>query len=124
MAGTSTTPRLDQLLGRLVLLAGDVRDLLASANLDGAAPAQDEFDIAFAQLQRLVETGHTFEPRHEHLLAQLRDVHHENERLTRQVRDAIRRDIRSVDTTARVNLAYAPLGTTVDATIRRIDGAA
>ena len=42
--------RVDFLLRRLVLLAGDTRDLLASGDWEAALPVQEEFDEAFASL--------------------------------------------------------------------------
>lgn len=118
------TPRLDRLLGRLVLLAGDVRDLLSTGNVDAAVPVQEEFDEAFAQLQRLVETGHAFDRRHEAVLSQLRDVHRENERLTRALRDAAGEQLGTVTRVKRVSSAYAPLGSNHLPSPRFIDGAA
>ena len=121
---TSATPRLDFLLRRLVLLAGEVRDLLAQGDWEGALPMQEEFDESFASLQRLAETGHHFGPEHVNDLAQLRHVHAENERLARDLHRSAGSEIDRVAKVRRINAAYSPLGSNHRPSPRYVDGSA
>lgn len=116
--------RLDFLLRRLVLNAGDVRDLLASGDWEKALPLQEEYDEAFASLQRLVETGHTFGPEHANELAQLRHVHAENERLTADLHRSAGHERTNVSNVRRINTAYSPLGSNHRPSPRYVDGSA
>ena len=118
------TPRLDFLLRRLVLLAGEVRDLLAAGDWEGALPFQDEFNEGFAQLQRLIETGHSFEPQHMNDLARLRHVHTENEQLASELHRSAGAKIEQLGTVRRISAAYAPLGGSHRQHARYIDGSA
>jgi len=124
MNEAALTPRLDLLLRRLILLAGEVHDVLATGDWEAAVPAQDEFDGAFAQLQRLVETGHAFGPQHANELARLRHVHAENERLAASLHASAKGKVEALDTARRVNTAYAPLGDRPATAARYIDGSA
>jgi hypothetical protein len=121
---SSVTPRLDFLLRRLVLLAGEVRDLLATGDWEAALPQQDEFDEAFASLQRLVETGHAFGPEHANDLAQLRHVHGENQRLAAELHREAGVELGHVSNVRRINAAYSPMGPTHNRSPRYIDGSA
>jgi hypothetical protein len=118
------TPRLDMLLSRLVLLGGDVHDLLATGDWEGAQLHQASYDEAFAQLQRLIETGHVFEPRHEQVLGQLRSVHQANEQLMRDLAQHAQSQLSTVKAAQHVRQAYSPLGARHRPSPRYIDGAA
>jgi hypothetical protein len=120
----SPSPRLDFLLRRLVLLAGEVRDSLATGDWEAALPMQEEFDESFATQQRLVDTGHQFGPEHANDLAQLRHVHAENERLTLELHRAAGVELGNVSNVRRINAAYSPLGATHNRAPRYIDGSA
>ncbi|MCW2925766.1 MAG: hypothetical protein JWM98_3170 [Thermoleophilia bacterium] len=118
------TPRIDFLLRRLVQQAGELRDQLATGDWEAAAPIREEFDEGFAMLQRLVETGHAFEPRHANDLAQLRHVHAENEAIVRELRRTAGVEIGTVSNVRRINSAYAPMGPTHRSALRIVDGSA
>jgi hypothetical protein len=120
----STVQRLDFLLRRLVLLAGEVRDLLATGDWEGALPLQEEFDEAFASLQRLVDTGHAFGHEHANDLAQLHHVHAENERLAAELHRNAGVQVGSVSNVRRINAAYSPLGGNHRPSPRYVDGSA
>lgn len=119
-----TPPRLDFLLRRLVLLAGDVRDLLATGDWEGALPLQEQFDEAFATLHRLVETGHAFGPEHTNELTQLQHVHAENQRLAAELMRSAGATLDQVSNVRRINQAYSPLGANHRPSPRYIDGSA
>ena len=120
----SATPRLDFLLRRLVLLAGEVRDQLATGDWEAALPLQEEFDEAFASLQRLVETGHAFGPEHTNDLTQLRHVHAENQRLATELQRSAGHQMDTVSNVRRINAAYSPLGSNHRPSPRYVDGSA
>lgn len=120
----SHTPRLDFLLRRLILLAGEVRDELATGDWEAALPLQEAFDEAFASLQRLVETGHAFGPEHANDLARLRHVHAENERLAFELRRTAGVQLEQVSNVRRINAAYSPLGSNYRPSPRYVDGSA
>lgn len=121
---STATPRLDFLLRRLVLLAGEVRDLLATGDWEAALPVQEEFDESFAALQRLTETGHHFAPEHVNDLAQLRHVHAENERLARELHRSAGSEIDRVSKVRHITAAYSPLGSNHRPSPRYVDGSA
>lgn len=121
---SATTPRLDFLLRRLVLLAGEVRDLLATGDWEGALPVQEELDESFATLQRLIETGHVFGRDHANDLAQLRHVHAENERLTVELRGSAGAQLANLSNVRRIGTAYSPLGLNHRPSPRYVDGSA
>lgn len=121
---SDVTPRLDFLLRRLVLLAGEVRDTLATGDWERALPLQEEFDEAFATLHRLVETGHAFGPEHANDLAQLRHVHAENERLAIELQRTAGARLDELSQVRRINAAYSPLGSNHRPSPRYIDGSA
>ena len=121
---SAATPRLDFLQRRLVLLAGEVRDVLATGDWEAALPLQEEFDESFASLQRLVETGHMFGAEHANDLAQLRHVHAENERLAAELHRAAGLELGKVSNVRRINAAYSPLGASHHRAPRYIDGSA
>jgi len=123
MTATEET-RVDFLLRRLVLLAGDVRDLLASGDWEGALPIQDEFDEAFASLHRLAELGRLDTAAHANDLARLQHVHAENERLTRDLHASAGVRLDSVDNVRRISQAYSPLGRNHQPSPRYVDGSA
>jgi hypothetical protein len=119
-----SAPRLDFLLRRLVLLAGEVRDLLATGEWEQALPVQEEFDEAFASLHRLVETGHPFGVEHANDLARLRHVHSENERLAADLHRSAGVEVRSLSNVRRISTAYSPLGMNHRPSPRYVDGSA
>ncbi|MCW2926681.1 MAG: hypothetical protein JWM86_649 [Thermoleophilia bacterium] len=119
-----SAPRLDFLLRRLVLLAGEVRDLLAAGDWESALPAQEEFDEAFGSLQMLIERGAAFTPEHVNDLAQLRHVHAENERLTLDLHRHAGVELGNVTQVRKVGNAYSPLGQNHQPSPRFIDGSA
>lgn len=117
-------PRIDFLLRRLVLLAGDVRDLLASGDWESALPAQEEFDEAFASLQQQVERGLVLGAEHTNDLARLAHVHAENERLAADLHAAAGVEIRSLSNVRRISTAYSPFGMNHRPAPRYVDGSA
>lgn len=121
---SNSTPRLDLLLRRLILLAGEVRDDLARGDWEGAIPAQEEFDESFARLQRLVETGHVFAPDHANDLARLRHVHAENERLAWELHRSAGAELGNLTKVRRINASYSPLGPNHRPSPRYVDGTA
>lgn len=121
---SDATPRLDFLLRRLVLLAGEVRDVLVTGDWEGALPLQEEFDEAFGMLYRLVETGHVFGPEHSNELAQLRHVHSENQRLATDLQRSAGVKVEQVSNVRRINAAYSPLGSNHRPSPRYVDGSA
>lgn len=124
-ARSGGAPRVEFLLRRLVLLAGDVRDLLASGDWEGALPVQDEFAEAFAALQSMVERGvAVLGPQHANDLAQLAHVHAENERLARDLHGEAGAEIASISNVRRMSRAYAPLGGNHRPVPRYVDGSA
>lgn len=117
-------PRIDLLLRRLVLLAGEVHDHLARGDWETALPAQDEFDEAFAQLHTLTRGGAMLEPRHVNELLRLHHVHGDNERLARELHRAAGVELNNLSTLRKVNSAYAPLGANHRPSPRYVDGSA
>jgi hypothetical protein len=120
----SGEPRIDFLLRRLVLHAGDVRDLLAAGDWEGAIPVQDEFDQAFAILQRHVEQGAPLGPEHANDLAQLAHVHGENERLAKELQRGAGIELANLSNVRRIGRAYSPLGMNHQPSPRYVDGSA
>ena len=119
-----TDTRVDFLLRRLVLLAGEVRDQLATGDWEASLPLQEELDEAFASLQRMVETGHPLGPRHANDLAQLSHVHAENERLAVELQRNAGAKLESFTNVRRINAAYSPLGSNHRPSPRYVDGSA
>lgn len=124
MSPREELPRIDFLLRRLVLLAGDVRDLLAAGDWEGALPVQEEFDEAFATLQRSVERGHGPGPEHANDLARLAHVHAENERLATDLHRSAGVELASLSKVHRISRAYSPLGANHMPSPRYVDGSA
>ena len=120
----SDTPRLDFLLKRLTLLAGDVRDHLAAGDWEQAAPLQEQYDESFAALTRLVETGHAFTATHTNELARLRHVHEENLRLTSELLASAGRELSNIRRMRVMGRSYSPLGANHRPSPRYIDGSA
>lgn len=116
--------RVEFLLRRLVLLAGDVRDALATGDWEGAVPAQEEFDEAFAALQRHAERSGGFGQEHAADLMRLAQVHAENERLAAALHRTAGTERRAVDNVHRINRAYSPLGQNHRPSPRYVDGSA
>lgn len=116
--------RVDFLLRRLVLLAGDVRDLLASGDWEGALPVQEEFDEAFATLTLLAERGQLDTALHANDLARLQHVHSENTRLATELHQSAGAQLRETTKVHRIGLAYSPLGANHRPSARYIDGSA
>lgn len=116
--------RVDFLLRRLVLLAGDVRDLLASGDWEGALPVQEEFDEGFAALQQHAERSGGFGPQHAGDLARLAHVHGENQRLAAELHRSAGADLRALGNVHRINRAYSPLGQNHRPSPRYVDGSA
>lgn len=116
--------RIDMLLRRLVLLAGDLRDLLASGDWEGALPVQDEFDEAFATLHLLAERGQLDTALHANDLARLQHVHAENTRLATELHQTAARQLREIGKVHRIGLAYSPLGANHRPSPRYVDGSA
>jgi hypothetical protein len=121
---SSDAPRLDFLLRRLVLLAGDVRDHLAAGDWESAMPAQEEFDEGFATLQRQVELGRGFGPEHANDVARLVHVHAENQRLTAELHSNAGTELSQLSNVRRISTAYSPLGANHRPSPRYIDGSA
>jgi hypothetical protein len=117
-------PRLDFLLRRLVLLAGDVRDLLAAGDWEAALPVQEELDEGFATLQSLVDQGTSFGPEHVNDLNRLAQVHRENERLALELQRSVGAELQSLTTVRRIGKAYSPLGMNHQPSPRYVDGSA
>ena len=108
---SSVTPdvvRMELLVRRLILLAGEVRDQLASAEWEAAAEMQAEYDEAFAMFRHLVDSGAQLQPSLMADVERLAIVHGENEMLTRQLRDTAGAERGKVRTLSRM-AAYAPL---------------
>ncbi len=122
-AGDGAT-RVDFLLRRLVLLAGDVRDLLASGDWEGALPIQDEYDEAFASLHHLAERGQLDTALHANDLARLQHVHGENTRLAAELHQSAGRKQRETTNVHRIGMAYSPLGANHRPSPRYVDGSA
>lgn len=121
----SQPPRVDFLLRRLILLAGDVRDLLATGDWESALPAQDEFDAAFASLQLAVERRQVvFGPEHYNDLARLTHVHQENEHLARELQSLAGSRRSEASNVKKLNRVYSPLGKNHQPSARYIDGSA
>jgi hypothetical protein len=120
----SAEPRLDFLLRRLVLLAGDVHDLLAIGDWESALPAQEEFDEAFATLQQQVDRGLVLGPEHTNDLTRLAHVHADNERLAADLHAAAGVELTSLSNVRRISTAYSPLGMNHRPAPRYIDGSA
>lgn len=121
----SELPRVDFLLRRLILLAGDVRDLLATGDWEGAIPAQEEFSEAFAVLQGIVDrSGGQLGPEHSNDLARLAHVHAENERLARDLHVTAGQGRASTSNVRRISRAYSPLGSNQRQDARYVDGSA
>ncbi|MCB0878095.1 MAG: hypothetical protein KDC46_03855 [Thermoleophilia bacterium] len=118
------TPRLDLLLRRLVLLAGDVRDLLAAGDWEGAIPVQEEFDEAFAVLQRNIDRGSLLGGEHVNELTRLAHVHAENQQLAAQLQRSASEQLQSLTKVRKVGKAYSPLGMNHQPAPRYIDGSA
>lgn len=116
--------RLDQLLQRLVQLAGDAHDELATGDWDGAAPLLEAFDESFATLEALVRAGHAFAPEHRELLGRLGSIHADNTRLAADLRRTASAELEQVGRARQVNSAYSPLGANHRPSPRYVDGAA
>ena len=123
VSGAAPQPRIEFLLRRLILLAGEVRDLLAVGDWEQATLQQEEYDESFATLQRLAETGHDFGPQHTNELVQLRHVHAENLQLARELRVSAGIEIGQVSNVRKLG-AYAPLGANHRPTPQFLDGSA
>ena len=117
-------PRVDLLLRRLVLLAGDVRDLLAAGDWESALPIQEEFDEAFATLQRHIDRGQLLGGEHANDLARLAHVHAENQQLAAELHRSAGAELASLTTVRRISRAYSPLGANHQPSPRYIDGSA
>lgn len=100
--------RMELLVRRLILLAGEVRDQLASAEWETAAEMQSEYDEAFAMFRHLVDSGVSVPPNLAPEIARLAAVHAENEQLTLQLRDSAGTERGNVRTLSRM-AAYAPM---------------
>ena len=114
--------RLDLVLRRLVQLAGDARDLLATGDWEAALPIQEQFDEQFAALQALSST-HPFQPRHAADLGRLQQVHAENLRLARGLSAEARRQLGEVAKVRRIG-EYAPVSPAAAREPRYVDGSA
>ncbi len=124
MSPIDAQPRLELLVRRLVLLAGDVHDLLARGDWEAALPVQDEYSETFATLQTHVEHGAALSGELLESLQRLASIHAENELLAAQLHASAggqRQSISSVRTVAR---AYAPLGSNHRPVPRFVDGSA
>ncbi len=117
-------PRVDLLLRRLVLLAGDVRDLLATGDWESALPVQEEFDEAFATLQRHVDQGSVLGGQHAGELAQLAQVHAENQQLATELHRSVGVELASLTKVRQISRAYSPLGANHQPSPRYVDGSA
>lgn len=106
---SSAAPRMEFLLRRLMLLAGELRDSLAAGDWEQAAPLHDEYDEAFATFRHMVDAGQTISPSLTNDLTRLARVHEENEQLARGLRDQAGTERGKVRTISRIG-AYAPLG--------------
>ena len=116
--------RIGALLQDLVVRAGDARDVLATGDWEGAAPLQDAYDEAFAQLQHAVQGGLKLEQRHAATLRQLRAVNEENRLLVEALRQEAHGRLTMMRGVRRAGTAYAPLGTATSSGSRYVDGAA
>lgn len=116
--------RVDFLIRRLVLLAGDVRDLLAAGDWEGALPVQEEFDESFAALHSISERGQLDTALHANDLARLQHVHGENIRLAAELHATAGQQLREVTKVHRIGRAYSPLGANHRPSPRYIDGSA
>ncbi len=123
-ANDGAVTRVDFLLRRLVLLAGDVRDLLASGDWEGALPVQEEFDEAFATLHHLASRGELDVATHANELTRLQHVHAENTRLAEELHRSAGQQLRDATNVHRINKAYSPLGANHRPSPRYIDGSA
>jgi len=120
---SAAQPRLDFLLRRLILLAGDVRDTLATGDWEAARVTQDEYDVAFAAMHSLVDAGTTFQPELRNDLARLRAVHDENQLFIAELRASAGRERGQVSNVRKLS-AYAPLGTNHQHAPQFLDGSA
>jgi len=111
----------DLLLRRVMTLAGELRDHLATGEWELVAELQERFDEEFAALHALVERGHAFQPRHANDLAQLVHVHAENERLARELQASAGLQLCRVSNIRKIG-GYAPLGASHRPSSRFIDG--
>jgi hypothetical protein len=100
--------RMELLVRRLILLAGEVRDQLAAAEWECASEMQAEYDEAFAMFRHLVDGGAALAPALMRDVQRLAEVHAENEQLTIQLRDTAGTERGKVRTLSRM-AAYAPL---------------
>ena len=124
MMSGSGAPRMEFLLRRLMLLAGELRDALAAGDWEHAAPMHDEYDEAFAAFRHLIDRGHAISPSLTNDLTRLARVHEENELLARQLRDEAGMERGKVRTISRIG-AYAPLGSNEPGIASRyVDGSA
>lgn len=123
--GSATpTPRMEFLLRRLMLLAGELRDTLAAGDWESAEPFHAEYEEAFATFRHLVDAGHPISHSLTNDIARLARVHDENEQLARDLRDEAGRGRGTVRTISRIG-AYAPLGTNEPGIASRyVDGSA
>lgn len=120
----SGTPRMDFLLRRLMLLAGELRDALSGADWEACAPVQAEYDEAFAAFRALVDAGNELPHELAGDLKRLAQVHDENVRLALQLRDTASSELDRLTTISRIG-AYAPLGANEPGISSRfVDGAA
>lgn len=116
--------RFEELLQRLVQLAGDAHDELAKGSWETAAPLQDAFDESFAALQALTARGDRLGREHLVLLQRLASIHADNARLASELRSSASTELDSVRRVRRVNAAYSPLGANHRPSPRYVDGAA
>ena len=123
LAGEAET-RVDFLLRRLVLLAGDVRDLLATGDWEGALPVQEEYDEAFAALTHLADRGQLDTARYANELTRLHHVHAENVRLAGELHASARQQLGQVTKVHQIGRAYSPLGANHRPSPRYVDGSA
>lgn len=120
---SAAAPRIDFLLRRLILLAGEVRDQLALGDWEHATAAREEYDEAFAAFQARVDGGDALTLRHASDVAQLRRVHLENQLLAEQLRRKVGAELEDVARVRRI-AGYAPLGSNHKPAPRYIDGSA
>ena len=121
---TPDVVRMELLVRRLILLAGEVRDQLASADWEAATEMQAEYDEAFAMFRHLVDGGAQIRPELMPEVERLAAVHAENEQLTVQLRDTAGAERGKVRTLRRMS-AYAPITTNEPGFASRfVDGSA
>jgi hypothetical protein len=124
MSDAAATPRMELLVRRLVLLAGDVHDLLACGDWSAALPVQEEFDESFAALQQHVERGAVLDRSLLGDLQRLATLNVENQQLAADLQSSASERVRSISSVRTVARAYAPLGANHRPTPRYVDGSA